>query len=83
MLISTKIALKFRKEKEAISVKILHPRIVTEMWLAYVMAYSYVGVPTPTDFYERAKQRVDLKAALVRLGASSGRGQFFSTAECA
>ena len=51
--------------------------------LVSAVAYSYVGVPPPTDFYERAKLRVDLKAALVRLGASSGRGQFFSTAECA
>ena len=86
MLISTKIALKFMKEKEAFSDKILPQESSSarpQMWLAYVMAYSYVGVPTPTDFYERAKQRVDLKAALVRLGASSGRGQFFSTAECA
>jgi len=34
--------------------------------------------PPPTDFYERAKLRVDLKAALVRLGATSGCGQFLS-----
>ena len=51
--------------------------------LVSAVAYSYVGVPPPTDFYERAKLMVDLKAALVRLGASSGRGQFLSTAECA
>jgi hypothetical protein len=64
------------------------PRIVFRQKMANsllvsAVAYSYVGVPPPTDFYERAKLRVDLKAALVRLGASSGRGQFFSTAECA
>jgi hypothetical protein len=52
-------------------------------FLVSAVAYSYVGVPPPTDFYERAKLRIDLKAALVRLGASSGRGQFLSTAECA
>ena len=46
-----------------------------------VAAASTFTPPAP-DFYERARQRVDLKAALVQLGATSGRGQFLSEAEC-